>query len=390
MPINFQQIRSAIQRFAQFTSAQAQLRAQYLETALSQLKLCAQESDWLNQQIEVALSINSDLRCALPTPEPIDQPVEPPISTSTIVLLAADGSQIIPNQHLAVQFGVINVGLMRMSAGHTPQESIESDLLYANDILSDQGYLVGEELIALRRDHKERSYLLQEAVKENEKVITLTDGPLELFREGRESADYQRLLEDYLQILSEMADKDILTAGYVDKPRSDLVIRLLELTLQSQDQIAQKNKIRELPGITDADLFARILQPEQRSAIFKLQSHNARKFSGLLAIHFFYLNIGRVVKPQIARVEFPAWVLQSPQHIDLIHYHLLDQCKIIGAQAYPYILHRAHEVATVSFQEREHLTGLLQHSLLSQGLEPGEKSSKQFHKDSSGKTRYRR
>ena len=390
MPINFQQIQSAIRRFAQFSSVQAQLREQNLDKALTQLKLYAQESELLSQRIESALSINPDLRCAIPTKKPIDKSFEPHPSTTPVVLLAADGSQIIPNQHLAVQFGVINVGLMRMSAEQTPQESIESDLLFANDILTDQGYLVGEELIALRRDHKERSQLLQAASAENQTVVTLTDGPLELFREGRESAEYQQLLEDYLQILSRMAEKDIITAGYVDKPRSDLVIRLLELTLQTQDQIAQINKIRELPGITDVDLFARILQPEQRSAIFKLHSHNAQKFSGELAIHFFYLNIGWTGKPQIARVEFPAWVLHRSENIDLIHYHILDQCKIIGVRAYPYILLRAHEIATVSFQEREHLTGLLQQSLRSQGSEPGEKSSKQFHKESGGKTRYRR
>jgi NurA-like 5'-3' nuclease len=61
----------------------------------------------------------------------------------------------------------------------------------------------------------------------------------------------------------------------------------------------------------------------------------------------------------------------------------------MGVKAYPYILHRAHEIALVSYQERKHLLGLLQQTLLSQGLEPGDKSSKQYHKDLSGKTRYR-
>jgi hypothetical protein len=198
------------------------------------------------------------------------------------------------------------------------------------------------------------------------------------------------MLEDYLNILTEMAKKEIITAGYVDKPRGDLVIRTLELPLHPEDRIAEAGKNRLLVGITDADLFAKILQPRQRSAIFKLQSRSAQHFSGELAIHFFYLNIGRQGKPQIARVEFPAWVLRYPENIELIHFHLLDQCEIIGSKAYPYILHRAHEIATVSYQEREHLLGLLQQSLLSQGLDPGQKSSKQFHKDSSGKTRYRR
>mgnify|MGYP002349472093 FL=1 len=143
-------------------------------------------------------------------------------------------------------------------------------------------------------------------------------------------------------------------------------------------------------GITDADLYGRVLQPQQRSTLLKLNSSSSKRFSGALAIHFFYLNIGRPGRPQIARVEIPAWVLKHPANIDRIHQQLLDQCQIMGGKAYPYILHRAHEVAMVSYQERQHLLGLLQQTLLSQGLDPGDKSSKQYHKDLSGKTRYRK
>lgn len=389
MPINFQQIRSAIQKFGQEAPAQAKLREQHLETALSLFRQCGQESGALQERIQMALIVNPDLRCALPTSEPLNSSHTATPSTDHIILLAADGSQIIPDQHLAVQFGVINVGLMCMQPGSTPRESIESDLLYAQDIFTEQGFLVGEEMIALRRDHKERSHLLQAALQEDQTVLTLTDGPLELFREGRETTEYQNLLADYLNILAEMAQQAVLTAGYVDKPRSDLLIRTLELTLVPKDRLSEAGRIRQLPGISDADLFGRVLQPQQRSAIFCLNSGSAKRFHGPLAIHFFYLNIGREGKPQIARVEIPAWVLRKPENIDLIHYHLLDQCQIMGVKAYPYILHRAHEIALVSYQERQHLLGLLQQTLLSQGLEPGDKSSKQYHKDLSGKTRYR-
>jgi hypothetical protein len=389
MPINFQQIRSAIHKFGQEAPAQAKLREQHLETALSLFKQCSQESEALQERIQLVLVANPDLRCALSTREPLDSTHTTTPSNDPIILLAADGSQIIPDQHLAVQFGVINVGLMRMQTDSTPRESIESALLYAEDIFTEQGYLVGEELIALRRDHKERSHLLQAALQEVQTVLTLTDGPLELFREGRETAEYQNLLTDYLNILAEMAQHAVLTAGYVDKPRSDLLIRTLELTLLPDDRLSEAGRIRQLPGITDADLFGRVLQPQQRSAIFRLNSSSGKRFQGPMAIHFFYLNIGRENKPQIARVEIPAWVLRNPENIDLIHHHLLDQCQIMGVKAYPYILHRAHEIALVSYQERQHLLGLLQQTLLSQGLEAGDKSSKQYHKDLSGKTRYR-
>jgi hypothetical protein len=390
MPINFQQIRSAIFKFGQEAPAQAKLREENLEKALSLLDQYSQESEKLLDRIQLALFANPELRCALPTTENLNTPISVNFTDEPLILLAADGSQIIPDQHLAVQFGVINVGLMRMQPGTTPTESIESDLLFAQDIFSEQGFLIGEELIALRRDHKERSHLLQAALEEQQTVLTLTDGPLELFREGRETAEYKNLLGDYLNILTEMAQHAVLTAGYVDKPRSDLLIRTLELTLLPEDQLSEAGRIRQLPGITDADLYGRVLQPQQRSTLLKLNSSSSKRFSGALAIHFFYLNIGRPGRPQIARVEIPAWVLKHPANIDRIHQQLLDQCQIMGGKAYPYILHRAHEVAMVSYQERQHLLGLLQQTLLSQGLDPGDKSSKQYHKDLSGKTRYRK
>lgn len=390
MPINFQQIRSAIFKFGQEAPAQAKLREENLEKALSLLDQYSQESEKLLDRIQLALFANPELRCALPTSENLNTPISVIFTDEPLILLAADGSQIIPDQHLAVQFGVINVGLMRMQPGTTPTESIESDLLFAQDIFSEQGFLIGEELIALRRDHKERSHLLQAALEEQQTVLTLTDGPLELFREGRETAEYKNLLGDYLNILTEMAQHAVLTAGYVDKPRSDLLIRTLELTLLPDDQLSEAGRIRQLPGITDADLYGRVLQPQQRSTLLKLNSSSSKRFSGALAIHFFYLNIGRPGRPQIARVEIPAWVLKHPANIDRIHQQLLDQCQIMGGKAYPYILHRAHEVAMVSYQERQHLLGLLQQTLLSQGLDPGDKSSKQYHKDLSGKTRYRK
>jgi hypothetical protein len=390
MPINFQQIRSAIFKFGQEAPAQAKLREENLEKALSLLDQYSQESEKLLDRIQLALFANPELRCALPTTENLNTPISVNFTDEPLILLAADGSQIIPDQHLAVQFGVINVGLMRMQPGTTPTESIESDLLFAQDIFSEQGFLIGEELIALRRDHKERSHLLQAALEEQQTVLTLTDGPLELFREGRETAEYKNLLGDYLNILTEMAQNAVLTAGYVDKPRSDLLIRTLELTLLPEDQLSEAGRIRQLPGITDADLYGRVLQPQQRSTLLKLNSSSSKRFSGALAIHFFYLNIGRPGRPQIARVEIPAWVLKHPANIDRIHQQLLDQCQIMGGKAYPYILHRAHEVAMVSYQERQHLLGLLQQTLLSQGLDPGDKSSKQYHKDLSGKTRYRK
>jgi hypothetical protein len=388
MPVNYQQIRDAIQKAGSLAPLRDQELRDKREQALALLMQFAPDPQPLIQKAQTALERNPDFRCGLPTRELLNLAHLPTTPLPQAVLWGADGSQIIPDQHLAVQFGVINVGLIRLASGAIPRQEIESELLYADDIYTPQGYLVGEEIIALRRDYKERTHLLDAALQDPAPVLTLTDGPLELYREGKESREYQVLLENYLGILSQMADANVLTAGYVDKPRADLLIRFLELALLTPEQLNNAGQIRPLGGITDAELFAELLQPGQRSAVIVLQSRSSKRFSGRLAIHCFYLNTGRDQHPQIARVEIPGWVAQDAAQVDLVQQHILDQCYQMGVKAYPYILHRAHETALVSYEERDRLMNMIQIELLNRGVQPGEISSKQHHKDQPGKTRY--
>jgi hypothetical protein len=348
----------------------------------------ALEKDYLAKRAQLALDLNPDLRCAFPGEESINGSIAVTGQYQAAVLWAADGSQIIPDPHLAVQFGVINVGLIRLAAGEEPRQQIESELLVADDLYTPQGYLKGEESIALERDYKERSQLLEAAKHDQPPVITLTDGPLELYRDVKESQEYKERLEDYIAILKQMAQVQLITAGYVDKPRSDLVVRLLELTTIGDDQLSKAGQLRPLIGVSDAEIFSRILNPDERSAIFRLQSKSAARFTDALAIHFFYLNVGRNGKAKIARVEIPEWVTQQPQQINLVHQQLLAQCRQMGSRSYPYILHRSHEIALVSFEEKKRLLNMLQIEYLNQGVHSGETSEKQEAKNLPGKTRY--
>jgi hypothetical protein len=62
---------------------------------------------------------------------------------------------------------------------------------------------------------------------------------------------------------------------------------------------------------------------------------------------------------------------------------------MIGNQAYPYLLHRAHETAVVSLEDRDQVTQMIVNELRKRGLDVTGKSAKQFNKDVAGKrTRY--
>ena len=308
-----------------------------------------------------------------------------------MVLLAADGSQVNPSRHDPVEFGVINIGAIRIIPGQAepPREITHSTLLYQDDLLSEEGPLT-EEVVALRRDLNERKMLAELSAKEELPVVALTDGPMELFRQPKENKEFRKSFDEYLQALRQLAELQVSAAGYVDKPRADLVVRLLELVTLDEADLSQAGNKRPLLGVTDEDLFCQLLKPGERSAVFAIQSTSSRDFTGSLALHFFFLNVGRQDHPYVARVEVPQWVIQKPELLNLIHAILVSQCLQMGSRPYPYALHRAHEVALVSFDEKAGLQNMIAVELLRQGVDAGQKSNKQVHKDQSGtRTRYK-
>lgn len=391
MPVNFQEIQVQVRQMGERAPQREKLLAERRQRAAELMTAFNDKPDALRKRVELAAANNRGLRCALPCTETlaISHPCTPlaiPIS-----LLAADGSQINPDRHAQVEFGVINVGVFIMRPGQSdrPGEVVHSRLLYHDDLVPADGPLT-EDLVALMRDESERAALADLADTVPPPVVALTDGPLELFREPKQQAAFERLFGEYLQKLDRLCELHAVTAGYVDKPRADLVIRMLELILLPESDLSQAGRLRPLQGISDISLYRSLLAPGDRSTVFALQSSSAGHFPGQLALHFFYLNVGSENQPHLARVEIPAWVAQSEPALDLLQATLVSQCLPLGNLAYPYALHRAHEVAVVSFDEKKHLENLICVELINRGLQPGEPSNKQALKNQTGsKTRYK-
>jgi hypothetical protein len=62
---------------------------------------------------------------------------------------------------------------------------------------------------------------------------------------------------------------------------------------------------------------------------------------------------------------------------------------MLGEKPYPYLLHRAHETAVVSFQEKQQVDQMLDLELRRSGSEMDEGSPKQSAKDRTGRTGYK-
>ncbi len=393
MPVNYLQIQRQINEKCSTAGDRQRILNDRLARARALLEQHAASLDDLRERIERVASREASLRCAAPLLETLTAAIAAPEPTA-LLLLAADGSQVNPSRHDPIEFAVINIGIFRIQpgGGGIPAEETASELYLFEDLDNPLTPLT-EEVVALKRDLSERRMLARRAEAESGSlaILTLTDGPLELFREPRENRQFDQLLREYLQVLERMAQMNVITAGYVDKPASDLVVRLLELTLYPLEQAGDALRDRPLAGVRDQHLYAELLQPGQRSALFAIQSPGSSRFGNYnlnLTPCFFYLKIGADRRSGLARVEMPRWVALRPALVDTLHAALLQQCRQTGSQPYPYALHRAHEIALVSREEKEQIQEMIARAMRNAGLDVGDKSFKQTLKDLPAKGRH--
>ena len=392
MPVNLLDIQHKLTDFSAQASARKQKLASRQQEINNLIEGYADRLDDLIERVERAAALFPQLRCAVPR-EPLDTVVSMPSLPDRFTVIAADGSQINPSRHARVEFCVINVGLVKMvrGSGLTPQVKTVSQLLDYDSIFLPNGGMITEGMVALKRDLREREALMEIADDLQPPAISMTDGPLELYREPQETAEFTKTFERYLNVLQQLSDRGLLTLGYVDKPGSDLIGRLLELIQMSEDDLRNHSQYRRrFSGVRDVHLMQDLLTtPGDRSALFAIYSPTSLRFGRELLPHFFYLNVGPVGKPHLARVEVPGWIAQNPALLGLLQAVLMEQAAIMGTRPYPYILHRAHEVAVVTMQEHQHVEEMIVAEFDRRGIPVDEKSYKQYHKDlPTGKTRY--
>ena len=396
MPINYQQIHVRIKEIGAGARERKKTLDERRKKARDLLTAYASELDFLHSKVDAAKQADANIRCAYPLDESLASSHPAPGEASDAVLIAADGSQINPDRHAAVQFGLVNVGAisMKLNSGETPEIFTESELLYGDDLLPN-GIPMSDGMVALRRDLAERKKLDDLSKTFKGQVVTFTDGPIELWgAKGEDANAYAEFIQKYLTTLSRLQTRGVITAGYVDKPSADLVVRLLEIASAPVGRDNISTNLRDyhpLRGVSDRWLFGErrdpLLGPGERSAVFGIQSSSEKNYKGALSLHFFYLNVGTDGHPWPVRVEIPKWVADDKTGLDLLHSVLVSQCRMMGSKPYPYLLHRAHETAVVKMEEKQQIEQLLTLELRHNNEEVDDGSYKQSAKDLPGKTR---
>lgn len=302
MSLEFNKLVSQVQTMGRFLGHRDQSLSTRLDLAL-QLFYAATDLDAVHQRIElVRRSSVSGYRGAAALDEVICQTFDRPPMPPSGTLVAADGSQIYPDQHSPALYYLINLGWFTCYYGETrlPDQATEPTLYYSdNEILDADGRLINNITVNARRSVAEMQALAKQAWflrGEARPLVCLHDGGLLKFFGANEVTDANKIEADYMEALQRLQDAQALLAGYLDKPRSTYIISLLHLLSLDPSQINDLNLKTngELEGLADIYLMSRVLRPGQRSAIMTQNSPQNREYASRnpdYEIAFFYLNV---------------------------------------------------------------------------------------------------
>jgi hypothetical protein len=155
------------------------------------------------------------------------------------------------------------------------------------------------------------------------------------------------------------------------------VIRLLHLLDLAEEEVSRRSLSNSgrLEGLRDAQLFGRLLEPGQRSALFVQMSPQNKGFrqqgGQTHEVAFFYLNAaGPGEYPKLARVEVPMWVADDRGLVAEMQALIYQQCQQL-TRRYPYVLTRADELAVVKGEEARQLNVLINVAAARHGVEAG-------------------
>jgi len=349
-------------------------------------------TDELLAKLRAARDADQSWRGAEPLGTRLDERVQIPPQSAPATLVATDGSQIYPDTHALALYYLTNVGsiVLRQGSGAAPAVSTAPILrLAVDDPLEEQDHdRVDADEVNLRRDLRELETLAALARAERAElggdmdalVVALADGPLLPWLPQRMQDQEQRQrVQQFTAPLDDLRASYAVPLGYVDRPRSANVLRLLTLAQLPMEAIS-KERLRqrnEYDGLSDAALFQDLL-PGQRTGLFAATSEiNANFDAAGHRICFCYMNVApppegpdAAAPPEeknavMARVELPQWIAGDPARLEGALAAVWSDCRLLH---YPYLLTRAHELALVSRQERASLEQMLRTEMMRRGM----------------------
>ena len=311
----------------------------------------------------------------LPNAEPINHIAPEPQMPDEAMIIAADGSQVYPDELAPVHYYLINIGayLYHHGTNTTPEQYTYPELKFHKDHVHDRyGQVIRNRAVDDRRTVEEIKILAQLAWERrksiNAPVITLYDNRLMYLPGGDQSRESRDLMGEYISAMVHLHDAGATLGGYIDNPfRSKRFIQLLYLmSLETHQDVrihqTDLSRAGDLEGLRDVMLFNAVLKKGERSAVMVQSSPQNKEFKDRgenYEIAFFYLKVYNDYQEKVVRVDVPVWVARDKKRVDVLHAAIINQCKLQGRNPYPYALTRADELAWVGTKDRSKLQELI-------------------------------
>ena len=315
--------------------------------------------------------------------EPLDQCYDiapPPYSHS---VFATDGSQISPSHHEITYCYLVNVGRVMLHYGQSLHPLLDSipEIYYKPEDLyiSKQWGIRTEEWMGYRRTVSEAEMLAEMACRwvnppgaHREPNLALVDGSLLYwFLEGLPLEARDRLLPAIFAAWEQLRQAQIPLMGYLSASRSSEALNFLRFAACAYEQpdcfthcggVVGDTPCQVVGGLRDATWWGSWLAPGQRSPLWRSNLRILDLYEAPQHVYFCYVNVG----VEIARLEFPAWLVEDSQLFEQSLGILLAQVQ--KGYGYPVALAEAHNQAVVRGGDRAKFFAFLEQQMIRAGL----------------------
>ncbi|MFN8550915.1 MAG: DNA double-strand break repair nuclease NurA [Candidatus Obscuribacterales bacterium] len=317
-----------------------------------------------------------------------------PVADDAYTVVAVDGSQIMPSHHEVHSCYLLNVGMALISYGAKLPPRLETvPKLYSRpeDLypLVDRRRLHIDELyVSLERTIMELEILTTACLEAKERglpVLALYDGSLlpwsvEKLPDGYQHTYIRRMSE----ALSTLEHNRIPIIGYLSHSRGADIVNCLRVlicpyeTSQCREHCGDLNE-EDFPcskvwPLSDRVLFKPHLNLNERSAVFLSGASVSKLLPREHRNCFSYLNVGE----EIARLEFPRWLIGQDEQLHAAMSMILSQCQ--KGMGYPISLAESHHLAVIKGTDRDQFFELITRHLLTLGVSQIKTSPKQSKK----------
>lgn len=313
--------------------------------------------------------------------EPLDTVVDIQSADPVHTILSTDGSQMAPSHHEIAYCYLINTGRVVLHYGQNLAPLLDSlpEAFYRPEDLyvSRQWGIRTDEWMAYRRTVSEAVVLAELgaslASEEGGKLpkLAMVDGSLIYWHldplpvEARD-----RILPPILEAWETLQHHRLPLVGYLSSSRSGEALNFLRLAHCPYPEPncashcggqADKAPCQVLQPLRDSSVWGSLLQPGQRSGLWRSSARILEQYREQV-VYFCYLHVGA----EIARVEFPQWVVEDSQLLEQALGLILSQ--VAKGYGYPVALAEAHNQAVVRGGDRHRFFVLLEQQMIKAGL----------------------